>query len=148
MYKYKTRTLEKDLVVHHKLNKYVSTVQHQRKHFWVYQLEFWMWEKEIMFWWGLRWSTVSHLGVNFKRRGKGYRKLVTGSGGHSLQLSQNKYPASQQVALEILHKALPLPLGNQWVIADCGVAWTCSPLSAACCFPNSYIKQNKEALSR
>lgn len=61
----------------------------------------------------------------------------------------------QQVALEILHKAIPLPsLGNQWVIAHCSVSWTWCvaphprpPLSAASCFPNDYMQLNKQALS-
>lgn len=61
--------------------------------------------------------------------------------------------AAQRAAREILHKAVPSPsLENQWVTANCSVAWTCSPpLSAACCllaFPIIIQKQNKQALSR
>lgn len=121
-----------------------------------------MWGKERMFWWGLRWTTISHLGVRSKRRrlesngveGRGLQKA-----GYRLRRTQftartKRLPsvAVQQAAREILHKAVPSPsLGNQWVTADCSVVWTCSPpfrCLLPSCFPNYYTKQNKQALSR
>lgn len=152
-----------DPVEKDELNERVSTTEHRRRHLGGYQLEFSMWGKERMFWWGLRWTTISHLGVRYKRR-RVESNGVEGRGAAEsrLQAQADTVYSSHQTPTQ--HRSAA---SSTWDFAQsCPVAIVGKPVSHSklqcrldllppsfrcllpSCFPNYYTKQNKQALSR